>query len=337
MDSEFRVSIIVPAYNSEKTIEYCLKTIIDESKNFESEIIVIDDNSSDKTSEIVKKFNSVKLVKLEKNSGAGNARNLGAKIAKHETLCFVDSDLIISKKSILNLVKILYRDKSIGSALATQELSNLNDKSWSSNFVCLKSCYGFEYIEKEIEFSVCCSEFCVISKELFNKTGGWKPLRNAGGEEFDLGYKINKLNKKNIKTKEATYKGYWCNLYIRFKRIIDRTEKYLPLFFKKRKFDTKGSFATSNQALSSTITFLYLLLISLYFILNKHIFMVGLIILFVIQIIIEFRFLIFAKRYFGLRMLFFSLFGIQVINVGILIGIAYFFLNMIKKPSSDHL
>ena len=64
MEHEYKVSIIVPAYNSEKNIEKCLKSIFNESKNFESEIIVIDDCSTDKTSEVVKKFKAIKLIKL---------------------------------------------------------------------------------------------------------------------------------------------------------------------------------------------------------------------------------------------------------------------------------
>ena len=50
------ISIIVPAYNAEAVIEECLKTIYHESKNLNSEIIVIDDHSNDKTCEIVQKF-----------------------------------------------------------------------------------------------------------------------------------------------------------------------------------------------------------------------------------------------------------------------------------------
>ena len=57
MEHKHKISIIVPAYNSEKNIEECLKSICNESKKFESEIIVIDDGSIDKTSEIVKKCN----------------------------------------------------------------------------------------------------------------------------------------------------------------------------------------------------------------------------------------------------------------------------------------
>ena len=89
MNINYSVSIIIPTYNSQKTIEVCLSNIIEESKKLESEIIVIDDNSSDQTIEIVKKFKTIKLVKLDNNKGVGNARNVGSRIAKHETLCFM--------------------------------------------------------------------------------------------------------------------------------------------------------------------------------------------------------------------------------------------------------
>ena len=324
MDINYRVSIIVPTYNSQETIEECLINILEESKSFDSEIIVVDDNSKDKTIEIIKKFKLIKLIELEKNEGVGNARNIGADNAKYEILCFIDSDLIITKNSIINLVKKLNQNKDIGSVSAIQKVINLNTKDWSSNFVCLKSCYGFEHVEKEAEFSVCASEFCVMSKEILKQVGGWKSLRNAGGEEFDLGHKINQLNKKNYKIIDASYKTFYADLYTRFKKIIDRTEKYIHLFLKKRKFDTKGSFATLNQFFSSLLTLMIIILTLFSFILNKSVLILGLSTLFVVQIIIEFNFLIFAKKHYGLKMIFFSLFGIQVINLGIIFGAAYF-------------
>ena len=64
----YRTSIIIPAYNSEETIEPCLGKIINESKNFISEIIVVDDNSNDKTVEIVKKIKSVKIWSLSQKN-----------------------------------------------------------------------------------------------------------------------------------------------------------------------------------------------------------------------------------------------------------------------------
>jgi len=330
MGLNLSISIIVPAYNVEAAIEECLKTIYYESKNFNSEIIVIDDHSNDKTCEIVEKFKSTKLIKLKKNKGVGYIRNLGARIAKNKILCYIDSDLIISKNSIAYLVEKLHQDKNIGSVGAIPEVHNLNSKSWSSNFVCLKSCYGFEHVEEETEVSDVQSEFCVIFKEFLKQIGGWKAFRKAGGEEYDLGHKILQANKKNIKIKDASYKTSWSSLYLRFKKIIDRTEKYIYVLLNKKKFDSMGSFATSQQALSSIFTLFMLIFILLSFYLDKWLVISGLFILFIVQIIFEYKFLVFAKKYFGLKMLFFSLFGIQIINIGILLGVIYFFLNYIK-------
>ena len=330
MELNFGISIIVPAYNAEAVIEECLKTICHESKKLNSEIIVIDDHSNDKTCEIVEKFKSTKLVKLKKNKGVGYARNLGARIARNKILCYIDSDIIISENSILYLVKKLHQDKNIGSVGAIPEVHNLNSKSWSSNFVCLKSCYGFEHAEKETEVSDVQSEFCVIFRELLKRVGGWKAFRKVGGEEYDLGYKMLQANKKNIKIKSASYRTYWASLYLRFKKNIDRTEKYIYVLLSKKKFDSLGSFATSQQALSSFFTSFMLIFILLSFYLDKWLVISVLFISFIVQIIFEYKFLVFAKKYFGLKMLFFSLFGIQIINIGILLGVIYFFLNNIK-------
>ena len=56
------ISIIIPAYNVEKTIKKSLELILQEASKFQSEIIVVDDKSNDKTGEIVKTFKNIKLI-----------------------------------------------------------------------------------------------------------------------------------------------------------------------------------------------------------------------------------------------------------------------------------
>ena len=157
------------------------------------------------------------------------------------------------------------------------------------------------------------------SKKLFNKIGRWKALYGAGGEEFDLGYKIRKLNKKNIKLKSSGYSGHWYSLKERSIRIISRTEKYIPILLKKKNFDSKGTFATAGQAFSSFITLLILSVLSSKLLLGLNLlFMLP--ILFAIQLILEANFLIFAYKKYKIKMLLFSFFGIQVINISIILG-----------------
>jgi glycosyltransferase involved in cell wall biosynthesis len=76
---DLSISVIVCAYNAEKTLDECLKAIR-ASVYKPLEIIVVNDASTDKTSHIARHY-GVKLVTLEKNSGPGVARNIGSERA----------------------------------------------------------------------------------------------------------------------------------------------------------------------------------------------------------------------------------------------------------------
>ena len=89
-----KVSIIVPAYNTEKYISKCLISLIKQTLK-EIEIIIINDGSNDSTPIIIKKFTDIDgriKVISQFNQKQGAARNNGMKIAKGEYIGFVDSD-----------------------------------------------------------------------------------------------------------------------------------------------------------------------------------------------------------------------------------------------------
>lgn len=93
-------SIIVPVYNTEKYIEKAIYSLI--SQTFQMiEIIIIDDNSSDNTSNIcdllASKYPFIKVIHLQKNKGVSNARNIGIEIAKGEYISFLDADDYVDK------------------------------------------------------------------------------------------------------------------------------------------------------------------------------------------------------------------------------------------------
>ena len=98
---------------------------------------------------------------------------------------------------------------------------------------------------------------------------------------------------------------------------------------RKKKFDTKGSFATLGQFFSTFTTLLTVIYILISLVFDNDFFMSGLIVLIILQLIFELNFLIFAKKNYGMKMLIFSLFGIQVMNIGILLGVLIFFYKII--------
>lgn len=93
-----KLSIVIPAYNEEKRIGKTLPKVIDyvknlKGRNIETEIIVVNDGSSDNTYEILKKYsNDVKIVSYTPNHGKGYALREGVKQAKGEYTYIADAD-----------------------------------------------------------------------------------------------------------------------------------------------------------------------------------------------------------------------------------------------------
>lgn len=89
------ISIVMPAFNAEKTIKESIQSVLQQSYN-NWELIVIDDGSKDNTSSIVKEFQKkdsrIKLLVLSVNKGLPNARNEGCKSALGVFIAFLDSD-----------------------------------------------------------------------------------------------------------------------------------------------------------------------------------------------------------------------------------------------------
>lgn len=92
--NKINVSIIVPVYNSEKTLSRCIESILNQSYS-EFELLLIDDGSSDKSYTICQEYSicdeRVRLYHQE-NRGASSARNLGLEHVTGEYIMFVDAD-----------------------------------------------------------------------------------------------------------------------------------------------------------------------------------------------------------------------------------------------------
>jgi len=101
------VSIIIPVYNGEKTLRQCLNSVLNQTyENYE--VIVVDNNSTDKTKDIIKEFQdkSRKMKYLfEPQRGRGAARNTGERTAKGNIVLMTDSDCIVPNDWIRHMIK----------------------------------------------------------------------------------------------------------------------------------------------------------------------------------------------------------------------------------------
>jgi len=113
---QFKVSVLIPAYNEKDTIEDTINAVMKIDYDKVVEVIVIDDGSQDDTSKIVerlkKKYKNLILLKKE-NSGKADSLNQGIKIAKGELIAVVDSDSFPQKDSLKKMIGH-FEDEKVG-------------------------------------------------------------------------------------------------------------------------------------------------------------------------------------------------------------------------------
>lgn len=127
MNNDPLISLIIPCYNAEQTLKKCLDSVVRQTYQ-NLEVIIIDDGSTDGSSEIYKEFQHhdqrIKFIK-QTNSGVSKARNEGVKAASGSYICFVDSDdwaalnyceelyrLLVSENADISIIEAVYEDEN---------------------------------------------------------------------------------------------------------------------------------------------------------------------------------------------------------------------------------
>lgn len=103
------ISVIVPVYNVEKYIDKCMMSLL-RQHYLDMEIIVVDDKSTDCSLSIAReyeKYNNVKVISKDKNSGLSDSRNTGIKEARGKYIMFLDSDDYVEDGCILKIKSII--------------------------------------------------------------------------------------------------------------------------------------------------------------------------------------------------------------------------------------
>lgn len=173
------VSVIIPTFNSEKTLDVCLRSIRNQAYS-SIEIILIDNYSTDDTVVIARKYNS-KFV--QRRALRSESRNYGAKIASGEFYFFVDSDMELFSNTIQEFVNRIKDDQSVG-ALIGSEWSKAEGFWGRCKALERELNIGYEVIEAPRFFT----------KDIFWKIGGYDSELEAG-EDWDLFKRIQKVSK----------------------------------------------------------------------------------------------------------------------------------------------
>ena len=237
----FSVSVITTLYNYKNYIEDCILSFL--QQNFlDSEMIIVDDFSSDNSYEIIKKYenNRLKYIKLDKNYGYSHAKNVGIKNSQSEILVMLDSDDLLVENSLLNRYKKIQEGYDLvhGPVLdISGEKDNLKIreskmwKQWMSSKK-NKSCYKLVHAQS-----------VMLRKEIHRKIGLYdenlrcKSDREMWARIFNYNFKIGWID-----TPVSMYRKHSQQMHRSLEKAKnnDRLQSEVLSLIKKRSSDLSG-------------------------------------------------------------------------------------------------
>jgi len=235
------LSIIIVNYNAKDYLKNCLLSLkknID--KTLKHEVIVVDNNSNDQSTQMVKKyFPSVKLIE-NSNEGFSKANNKGVKLSKGKFVLFLNPDTVVYKNTISGMIKFMQQNKDCGAATCFVEHENgrLDYSShrgfptpWNSFcyffglsklFPKLKIFSGYTLTYKNLqithEIDALAGAFMMVNRVAGEQVNWWDEDYFFNGEDLDFCYRL----------KEKKWKIYFVPEYkiLHFGGVSGGTKKH---------------------------------------------------------------------------------------------------------------
>lgn len=209
-----KLSIIIVSFNTVYFLEKCLDSIKEHvTKELPIEIIVVDNASSDNSVEMVQsKFPEVILIQSDTNEGFSKANNRGIAKASGENLLFLNSDTVVYKHTLEEMVSFMDHHKEAGAATCLVKMKNgkIDDASHRGfptpwNALCYfsglakvfpKSLFfngynlGWKDLDKVHEIDSLAGAFMIVRREAGEAVGWWDNDYFFYGEDIDFCYRL---------------------------------------------------------------------------------------------------------------------------------------------------
>ena len=108
----FRCSVVIPAYNAEQWIERTVDSALAQSMT-DREVIVVDDGSTDRTADLLRRYGSAITLLEQENAGVAAARNAGCRVASSDHLAFLDADDVWEPGKLARQMAVFEEDPAL--------------------------------------------------------------------------------------------------------------------------------------------------------------------------------------------------------------------------------
>ena len=214
------ISVIIPTFNEEKTIEKTVRQFA--GLSVQHEILVCDGRSKDQTVAIAKKF-ADKVIEAGPKDGSGVSaqRNMGARDAKGEFIVFLDSGDAIPDIEYFFKKTLSYFEKDprlVG--LSVRVEVDRDVRTWSDWIVFELMNGWFAILNNAFHFGIAAGKFQMVRASAFEKVGGFNE-RMPAGEDIDFFRRLSKIGRTHITWGLAVFHsgrrfhqlGAWATLY----------------------------------------------------------------------------------------------------------------------------
>lgn len=228
-----KISIIIVNYNVRYFIEQAIVSILKASTNIDTEIIVVDNASSDASVEMIQsKFPEVQLIANKKNIGFGRANNQGIKLAKGDYILLLNPDTVLQENTLSTCIAFMEEKNDCGAigvkmidgkgnflpeskrGLPLPSVAFYKMSGLASLFPTSKTFgkYHLGYLDQNEnhEVDVLSGAFMFFRADLLQEIGGFDEDYFMYGEDIDLSYQVLKRNYKNYYLADTSiihYKG----------------------------------------------------------------------------------------------------------------------------------
>lgn len=243
------LSIIIVNYNVKYFLEQCLLSLQKAIENLKTEIIIVDNNSSDGSKQFFyNKFPTVKFIWNNKNYGFAKANNIAVKHSQGKYILFLNPDTILAEDTLIKCIKFFkdHEDTGVlgirmvdgsGKFLKESKRSYPDPVSsfyklsgvstiFSSSKIFDRYYLGYLDNDKTSEVDVLAGAFMMIPRTVLNECGLFDEQFFMYGEDIDLSYRIQKAGYKNIYFAETTI------IHFKGESTKRGTLNYVNLFYK---------------------------------------------------------------------------------------------------------
>lgn len=251
-----QLSVIILNYNVRYFLEQCVASVQEALTNIDSEIIVVDNHSSDDSCEMIKsRFPDVKLIKNNSNLGFPKGNNIGVAQAKGDYICILNPDTVVPEDTFEKILAFAEKQANLGivGCKLIDGSGNFlpeSKRGIPTPFVALTKIFGLyklfpnwrffnRYYAEHLsenetgEVEILVGAFMVMKRDLYNEMGGFDENCFMYSDDIDLSYMALKSGKSNYYFHETSVIHYKGESTVRDGLYMKRFREAMQFFYNK--------------------------------------------------------------------------------------------------------